>query len=230
MFLKSIRVFCNSFSLFFSFITFHCFIIHITYSFLASSILVFIIANLFWISYCSLHFWLIYTTFISVGRTSLKSSILFSSSSTLMVVALNSPEGILTIYVLLILLFHLEWSPLSWYFVYISLFVSVLEKLAIFPAPDTNGFMKKRSCSVQWLEVQGVSLVCALCTLLLCFGCSILQATCLQRFYLPTVDNICSLARVWGDLTRCALVCLLNATWYYSNATEAFQNSGQEKC
>lgn len=39
---------------------------------------------------------------------------------------------------------------------------------------ESNGLMKKRSCSAQGLELQGASLVCAACTLLSCSGCSVL--------------------------------------------------------
>ena len=38
----------------------------------------------------------------------------------------------------------------------------------MFPVPKSNGFMKKRPYTVQGLELQGVSLVCAACTLVLC--------------------------------------------------------------
>ena len=41
----------------------------------------------------------------------------------------------------------------------------------MFSAAETNGFMKKRSYTVQGLALQEVSLVYAVCTLLLCFGC-----------------------------------------------------------
>ena len=56
----------------------------------------------------------------------------------------------------------------------VSAFFFVLEKPVICPAPET-GHMKK-SCGAQGLVFQDVSLVCAACTVLLCFDCSILQA------------------------------------------------------
>ena len=62
------------------------------------------------------------------------------------------------------------------------------------PAPESNGLMKKRPCSVQGLVPQGVSLMCAVCTLLLCCGSSILQVSHLQRLSLPAVGSVWSLA------------------------------------
>ena len=46
----------------------------------------------------------------------------------------------------------------------------------MFPASESNGFMKKRSYSVLGLMLQGMPMVWAACALLLCFGFSILQA------------------------------------------------------
>lgn len=46
----------------------------------------------------------------------------------------------------------------------------------MFPAPESNGFMKKRSYIVQGLVLQEVSLAYAEGTLLLCFGCSFLRS------------------------------------------------------
>ena len=40
----------------------------------------------------------------------------------------------------------------------------------MFPAPESNGFMKKRSYYIQDLELQEMSLVCGICTLLLCLA------------------------------------------------------------
>ena len=45
----------------------------------------------------------------------------------------------------------------------------------MFPAPESNGFMEKRSYTVQGLSLQEVSLVYAACALLLCFDCSIVN-------------------------------------------------------
>ena len=66
----------------------------------------------------------------------------------------------------------------------------------MFLAPESNGFVKKRSCSVQGLVLQGVSLMCTTCILLLCSGCSMLQSSCLKRLFLPAVGSVWSLATV----------------------------------
>ena len=79
----------------------------------------------------------------------------------------------------------------------------------MFPAPESNSFMQKRSYTVQGLVLQEVSLAYAECTLLLRYGCSILQIRPLQSFSLPVVESVRTLARVWGVSTRCALACLL---------------------
>lgn len=47
----------------------------------------------------------------------------------------------------------------------------MLEKPVMFPAPESNGFIKKISYTAQSLVLQEVFLVYAVCTLLLCFGC-----------------------------------------------------------
>ena len=52
----------------------------------------------------------------------------------------------------------------------------------MFPPPDRNGFMKQRSYTVQNLALQEVSLVYAMCALLLFFGCSFPQVNLLQSF------------------------------------------------
>lgn len=82
----------------------------------------------------------------------------------------------------------------------------------MFPDPVSNGFMKKRSSIVQGLVLQEVPLVCAACSLLLCFICSFSQVSPLQRLSLPVVDGVRTLAGVWRVLSRCVLVCLLNET------------------
>ena len=71
--------------------------------------------------------------------------------------------------------------------------------------PESNCLMK-RSCSAQGLALQGVSLVCATCTLLLVHF-SLFKASHLQKLSLSVVGKVCSLALVWQVLTRCALVC-----------------------
>lgn len=67
----------------------------------------------------------------------------------------------------------------------------MLENPVILPAPETDGFMKK-SYSAQGMVPQGVSLVCAECTLLLYFGYSMSQVSCLQRQFLPAVGSVVS--------------------------------------
>ena len=59
----------------------------------------------------------------------------------------------------------------------------------MFPSPETNGFMKKRSYNVQGLVLREVSLVNAVCTLLLCNVWSMSQVNPLQCFSLP--GNTC---------------------------------------
>ncbi|XP_027440203.2 alpha/beta hydrolase domain-containing protein 17B-like [Zalophus californianus] len=49
------------------------------------------------------------------------------------------------------------------------------KKPVMFPIPESTGFMKKRSYSVQILALQEVSVVGAAGTLLLCFDCSVPQ-------------------------------------------------------
>ena len=70
----------------------------------------------------------------------------------------------------------------------------------MFPAPESPGFMKKRSYTVQGLGHQEVFLAYAVRTLLLCFGCSFPQVS-LLKFSLPAVWNVWSLSTVWQVLT-----------------------------
>ena len=98
----------------------------------------------------------------------------------------------------------------------------MLEKYAMFPAPESNGFMKM-SCSLQGLVLQRVSLVCAAYTLVMCFDCSIPQISPLQRLSLPIVGSVWTFARVWCILTRRVLVCLTPDA--ISTRTEELQNS-----
>lgn len=58
------------------------------------------------------------------------------------------------------------------------------------PAPETHDILKKRSCSVQSLTVQRVSLVCVVYFLLF-FSCSLLQASHVHRLSLAVVDGQC---------------------------------------
>ena len=64
----------------------------------------------------------------------------------------------------------------------------------MFPAPESNGFMKKRSHSVQGLVLQGVLSGVSSCTLLLCYSCSSPQVSPLQSFSLPAVGGVWTLA------------------------------------
>lgn len=61
----------------------------------------------------------------------------------------------------LIFFFHLGWIPPPWSFVWVSAVFFVWEKPVLFLAPESSGFIKKRSCSVQGLELQEASLACA---------------------------------------------------------------------
>jgi len=67
----------------------------------------------------------------------------------------------------------------------------------MFLALKSNGFMKKKSYTVQDLVLQELSLVCAMCTLLLCFGCFFPQVSPLQSISLPAVGSIWTLLSVW---------------------------------
>ena len=67
----------------------------------------------------------------------------------------------------------------------------------MFPAPESSGFMKKRSYNVQGLALQEVSLVCAAYILLLYYGCSVLHVSLLESFSLPAVKSVWTLARMW---------------------------------
>ena len=67
----------------------------------------------------------------------------------------------------------------------------------MFPAPERVGFMRKKSYSIQDLVLQRVSLMCAAHAVLLCFDCSVLQASILQRLSLLAMDSVWPLGRVW---------------------------------
>ena len=99
-----------------------------------------------------------------------------------------------------------------------------------FPVPERNGFVKKKSYTVLGLVLQEVSLVYAVCTLLLCYGCSICQVSPLHSFFLPEEGNVWTLARVWWVLPRCALVGLLKETLCCFHWAEALQNSLVIRC
>ena len=71
---------------------------------------------------------------------------------------------------------------------------SVSGKPAMFPAPESNGFIKKKEYE---LYFQGLLLflVYAACTLWLCYV--IPQVSPLQGFSFPVVGSVRTLARVW---------------------------------
>ena len=80
-----------------------------------------------------------------------------------------------------------------------------------------NSFMRKRLLSVQGMELQRVSLVCAVCTVPFCCGVSFLRVRHLYRFSQTSVGSVWSVARIWWVLIGCALLCLLNGTRFYSH-------------
>ena len=67
-----------------------------------------------------------------------------------------------------------------------SSFLSVLEKLIMSPDSESNSVMK-RSCIAQGLAFQGVSLVYAPCTMLLCYGSSFRSVICRSPLLLLAV-------------------------------------------
>ena len=90
-----------------------------------------------------------------------------------MIVTLNSPSGMLLISLLLRFLSVALSCSFIWDKVLpLGLFLSfypfaVFVKPVMFPASESNGLVKKRSCSAQGLSLQGLSLVCAAYALLL---------------------------------------------------------------
>lgn len=80
----------------------------------------------------------------------------------------------------------------------------------MFPDPENNSFMKKEPYTVQSLVIHKVSLVYAVCTLLLCFGGSISQS--FAELVLTCSGEFWTLSRMWEVLTRCTMVCLLKET------------------
>ena len=73
--------------------------------------------------------------------------------------------------------------------------MSLSSESMLFPALESNGFMKKEV--IYPSGPQEIALVYAAYTLILCFGYSISQVSPLQSFYLPAVDVVWTLARVW---------------------------------
>ena len=77
-----------------------------------------------------------------------------------------------------------------------------LEKSVMSSVLERDGLMKRRSCralpcsasSPQGLELPRVSPMCAICALLLCPGCFILQTSLLQRLSLSVVCRVWPLA------------------------------------
>lgn len=122
--------------------------------------------------------------------------ILSSSMNILMVVALNYLSGMLLTSVLFRSLAVPLPCSITWdkflhpSILFISPPSSMLEKPVTSPVPKCNTLMRKRSCNAQSLVLQGVSLVCVVCVLILCFGSSIFQPSGLQRLFLPAVALI----------------------------------------
>ena len=93
------------------------------------------------------------------------------------------------------------------------------------PVPESNGLMKKSSCSFLlcsfsyslWPGISGsVSNVCCMySTAFLTAVCFFLQASHLSRFSLLDIGNVWSLAWVQWVFTRCTLVCLWNETCFH---------------
>ena len=82
----------------------------------------------------------------------------------------------------------------------------------MFPSPESDEFINKRSYTLQCLASQEVFVMYAVCIVLLCFGCFFPQVISLQGFCLPIVGSLWALARVWKVLNRCDMVCLLKDT------------------
>ena len=109
---------------------------------------------------------------------------------------------------------------LSWHFGLVFAF-SVLQTLIMLAACEMNGFMKRRSSSVQGLTHQRVCVVCVAYTVL-CSGCTVLQAS--------FMDNVWSLARMCWVLSRPAPICFLNETWNDCHSKwSSAELSGQER-
>ena len=66
----------------------------------------------------------------------------------------------------------------------------------MFPSSESNGFMKKMVYNAQGLAIQEVFFVHAVCTMLLCFGCSFPQINPLQIFSLPALGSVWILSSV----------------------------------
>lgn len=71
---------------------------------------------------------------------------------------------------------------------------------------------------------KSVSNVCHLCSVVVC-GCSILQASHVQRLSLPAMGSVWFLAWIWWVLNWCALVCLWNETCHHLPQNKALKHS-----
>lgn len=89
----------------------------------------------------------------------------------------------------------------------------MLEKPLVFPDFESNGFIMKRSCTVQGLSLQEVSRVCcghSAAVFWLLFPSSNFSA----EFILPCLGECFDLVQN-VVLNRCALACLLKESWCY---------------
>ena len=77
--------------------------------------------------------------------------------------------------------------------------------------------------------LQGVSLVCAACALMLCFGYCVLQASYLQRLSLSAVGSFWSLACEWLVLTSVLWSAYEMRPVTTAATTKAVQNSQVER-
>ena len=133
----------------------------------------------------------------------------------------------------LVLFFHLGQIPLSSYFVWASVPVSLCVEsqlhLLFLRIMALYGKCPVVLCSIVFPVPQGLVLpvaflLCAACALLSCPGHFILQINSLQRLSLLVVSSVWYLAQMWCLLTTCALVCLWNKICCYCH-----QNQGLTK-
>ena len=166
----------------------------------SSSSLLFIVSNLFLISFIAFFIsdWYFFNSFISKVRVSLIPFTFFwSPVSILMIIALNSLSGVLLVSVLcrsllMALSFSLIWDRvLSVLILCKSLPASVHKKSQLcLLFLRSNGLVTKKSYSAQGLALQEMSPVHAVCGLLLCSGCCVLQASHRQSLSLPAAGSV----------------------------------------
>ena len=212
------------FSVLFILITLHYSILWVINSFLCFHPAIYCIRHVSCFIYWALYFCYVV---ISVLRVSFMYSTLFSSlMSIFVIITLNSVSGML-------FLFHLDLCP--WPFSILSFGTDssclpiLCKSLHLFLCVRKGSYISSWGyglwrrgpvvpCSVVsplTLPLQGVSLMCTACGLLLCLGHFILQASCLQRLSLPLVGNVWCLAWMCCILASCALVCSWNETFHH---------------